>query len=311
MNELACCQETIDLQVNGFAGVDFNDPSTAVELICASAELMREDGVLWALPTVITAAPEVMLACIDNIVSAVGQSAAASSVFRGLHIEGPFLPKEAGYIGAHPAEHASPSNLSLLAQLSDAAGPLLKVVTLAPEVDFDGALTRFCTSRGIRVSAGHTDATLDQLDRCIDQGLDMFTHLANGCPRLLDRHDNIIYRVLSRARQLRITLIADGFHVPDLLFRLFLQLIPRERIAVVSDAISAATLGPGVYPLGGRTVRVGQDRAARDASGEHFVGSAATMRDADRWLSVTIGLSLAERRRLLYENAAAWFPSLC
>jgi N-acetylglucosamine-6-phosphate deacetylase len=166
-----------------------------------------------------------------------------------------------------------------------------------------------CRERGVLVSAGHSDASLDQLDECIAAGLRLFTHLGNGCPRQMDRHDNIIYRALRRADQLRFTLIADGFHVPELLFRNLLQWVPLERLAVVSDAISAAGLGPGTYQLGERQVTIGSDRAARDPSGEHFVGSASTMRDADHWLDSVLHLSQPDRASLLRNNPLHWLAA--
>jgi N-acetylglucosamine-6-phosphate deacetylase len=173
-------------------------------------------------------------------------------------------------------------------------------------MDPNGRMTSLCVERGIVVAAGHTNASLSQLDTCLNAGLSLFTHLGNGCPQALHRHDNIIYRALRRADRLRFTLIADGFHLPQILFENLLSWIPHERLAVVSDAISAAGQGPGTYCIGGRAVTVGSDKAARDASGEHFVGSACTMRDADNWLEQKLALSPALRHQLLYLNPAQW-----
>lgn len=297
---------SVDLQVNGYVGVDFNDPQTTHLAIAKAAQAMREDSVAAALPTIITASPAVMVACITNLQRAIAEDQAVADVLRGLHIEGPFLSPRPGYIGAHPVEHARSQDLSLLAELVDAGKGLVRLLTLAPEVDVDGRLTQYCIERGIVVAAGHTDASLAELDCCIAAGLSLFTHLGNGCPREMDRHDNIIYRALRRADRLRYTLIADGFHVPETLFRNLLQWVPSERLAVVSDAISAAGLGPGTYQLGPRQVTIGADRAAREPGGQHFVGSASTMRDADHWLSQTLGLPLSQRQQLLQLNPAEW-----
>ena len=172
-------------------------------------------------------------------------------------------------------------------------------------------MTRFLVERGVTVSAGHTDASLDELDCCIEAGLRLFTHLGNACPPEMHRHDNIIYRALRRSDCLHYTLIADGFHVPKVLFENILKWVPRNRLAVVSDAISAAGLGPGVYHLAGREVSIGPDKAARDPSGKHFVGSACSMRDADRWLLTSLELSDEERRELLVTNPANWLQTGC
>ncbi len=304
--DTALVVDSVDLQVNGYVGVDFNDPQTTREAILQAVRAMRGHCVAAALPTIITAAPATMLACIGNLRQAIETSAEVAAVFRGLHLEGPFLSPRPGFIGAHPVEQARAQDLSLLSELLDAGGGLVRLLTLAPEVDSGGQMTEYCAQRGILVAAGHSDASLTELERCIAAGLSLFTHLGNGCPRQMDRHDNIIYRALRCADHLRFTLIADGFHLPETLFRNLLKWVPRERLAVVSDAISAAGLGPGTYQLGPRQVTIGADRAARDASGEHFVGSASTMPDADRWLANTLGLTLSERQQLLRDNPAAW-----
>ena len=293
----------IDLQVNGYVGVDFNDPSVTIEQIGEAAFAMQQCGVTTALPTVITASKEDMLACISNLVNAIRNDVTVASVFSGIHIEGPFLSPLPGYIGAHPAEHAQAEDGDLLRELCDACDGLARIVTLAPEVDLTGGMTAYCASQGIRVAAGHTDAGLEDLRRCIDAGLSLFTHLGNGCPRLMDRHDNIIYRALQFRDRISYSLIADGFHVPEILFRLLLDWIPHDRLIVVSDAISAAGLGPGTYRLAHREVTIGPDKAARDPSGEHFVGAACSMRDADEWLANQLGLSDDQRRNLLLINA--------
>lgn len=291
-----------DLQVNGYVGVDFNDPAVTVQEVNRAAAAMQADGVRFALPTVITSDVDAMCGCLGVITEAIHGDETSAAIFRGLHIEGPFLSPVKGYIGAHPVQHALASDLRVLEKLCDVAGELTRIVTLAPEVDRDGSLTKFCNERGIVVAAGHTDAQLGDLERCLDRGMKLFTHLGNGCPRLMDRHDNIIYRALSLRDRLHFSLIADSFHVPELLFQHVMSLVPIDRLLVVSDAISAAGLGPGEYQLGDRTVKIGPDKAARDASGEHFVGAASTMRDAEAWLENTLELNESERRQLLFEN---------
>lgn len=296
----------VDLQVNGYQGVDFNQPRRTVAELRLAADAMVRDGVRKALPTLITGSIEDMCECIRALQIAIEGDPVCREVYAGIHLEGPFLSRKPGFIGAHPPQHALDANLPALAKLIECGKGLIKLVTLAPEVDCAGELTRFLVEQGITVSAGHTDATLDELDCCIDAGLKLFTHLCNACPPQMHRHDNIIYRALRRSDRLHYTLIADGFHVPKLLFENILSWVSRERLAVVSDAISAAGLGPGTYRLAGREVAIGPDKAARDPSGNHFVGSACSMRDADRWLISSLELSEVERKALLIENPATW-----
>lgn len=296
----------VDLQVNGYQGIDFNQPQRSVADLRFAAEAMKRDGVWKALPTLITGSVDDMCACIRALREAIENDAVCHDLYAGIHLEGPFLSRKPGFIGAHPPQHALDADIAVLTKLIDCGAGLVKLVTLAPEVDRNGELTRYLSEQGVIVSAGHTDASLDDLDRCIEAGLKLFTHLCNACPPEMNRHDNIIYRALRCSDRLHYTLIADGFHVPKILFENLLSWVPIDRLAVVSDAISAAGLGPGVYRLAGREVSIGEDKAARDPSGKHFVGSACSMLDADRWLTESLGLSAQRRSALLSQNPASW-----
>ncbi|MEM8735638.1 MAG: N-acetylglucosamine-6-phosphate deacetylase, partial [Planctomycetota bacterium] len=289
----------VDLQVNGYVGVDFNDPTSSPSDIDRAAEAMLGDGVRLALPTLITAAAADMCSCIRNLVESMSHYPAARACFAGIHLEGPFLSPEPGFIGAHPTEFASRSDLGLLQTLCDAGGEAIRIVTLDPSVDVDAKLTEYCVMRGIRVAAGHTDASLEELETTIDAGLSLFTHLGNACPQQLNRHDNIILRALSFQDRLCYSVIADGVHLPSLLFGNLLRWIPLSRLIVVSDAMSAAGLGPGDFTLGSKRIRVGEDLLVRDPNGDNFAGSAACMTDADTWLQNVMGVETAARQRLL------------
>jgi N-acetylglucosamine-6-phosphate deacetylase len=267
---------------------------------------MLADGVTSALATFITGPVDAMCRCIRTVCRAIESDARARSLLTGLHVEGPFLSPKVGFIGAHPAECVQASDLRVLGQILDAGGQWIRYFTLAPEIDVDGSMTAELVKRRILVAAGHTDASIDELLRCIDCGLSLFTHLGNACPMQVHRHDNIIQRALSLADRLRYTFIADGWHLPDFFVRNLLKLIPLDRLAVVSDAISAAGLGPGEYQLGKRLVKIGPDRAARSPDGQHFVGAASKMVDADRWLAQRVCADPHVRRQLLYDNPRLW-----
>lgn len=291
------------MQVNGYVGVDFNDPEVGLGALRRADKVMREDGVEAALPTVITDSAERMEACVRGLAEVI-KATAGEGCFHGIHLEGPFLSPKPGFIGAHPVEHASGQDLRLLERLLDAAAGHVRMVTLDPAVDDGARMTRLCSERGILVAAGHTDASIEELEVSVEAGLSMFTHFGNACPQKLDRHDNILYRALSLRDKIAFTVIADGHHVPGLLFRFLFEIIDSEKLIVVSDAISAAGLGTGVFQLGRKPVRVGEDRVARDPSGENFAGSAARMLEADRWLEEELQFDQCQRRKLLYANAA-------
>ena len=170
-------------------------------------------------------------------------------------------------------------------KMLDAAGGLTRIVTLAPERDAGNRVTSFLAGQGIRVAAGHCNPTLDQLQASIDAGLTLFTHLGNGCPLQLPRHDNIIQRVLRLSDQLHIGFIADGVHVPFVALANYLKCCGIDRAFVVTDAICGAGLGPGEYTLGSGKVVVDENLATWSADRAHLVGSAGTMPRSRRELA--------------------------
>jgi N-acetylglucosamine-6-phosphate deacetylase len=281
----------VDLQVNGYAGVDFNADDLSGEALHRACKRLQQDGVAGFFATVITDSLDAMTARLARLSELREQDEVARRILWGLHIEGPFISREPGYVGAHPPDAVIPADPIAVRKLLDAAGGLARIVTLAPECDESFRVTRLLADQAIIVSAGHTNASLDQLRGAIDAGLTMFTHLGNACPANLPRHDNIIQRVLNLSERLWISFIADGVHIPPFALWNYLKCTRPDRTIVVSDAIAAAGLGPGRYSLGRREVQVGDDLAARSEDGTHLVGSAITMRRAAAVLRNEVGLS--------------------
>jgi N-acetylglucosamine-6-phosphate deacetylase len=292
----------VDLQVNGYMGVDLNADDLSAEQLHAACGHLRGDGVAGILATVVTAGLADMAARLARIASYRREDALAREVIWGVHIEGPFISPVPGYVGAHPPEHVRAADLDAMRRLLDAADGLTRLVTLAPERDAGLAVTRFLAGQGILVSAGHCDPSLDQLRAALDAGLSMFTHLGNGCPMTLPRHDNVIQRVLSLSDRLTIMFIADGVHVPYPALRNYLRVALGDRALVVTDAISAAGLGPGRYTIGSQVVQVGDDLVARAPDASHLMGSTGTMPRMARGLAAEVGLSAREVRRLTSTN---------
>jgi N-acetylglucosamine-6-phosphate deacetylase len=280
-----------DLQVNGYGGIDFNkDDLTADELHRACAKL-REDGVESILATIITEHLDKMCARLAKIVELRECDALAKEVIFGLHIEGPFLNETQGFRGAHPADAIVPANVDAMQRLLDAGAGLTRLVTLAPERDAGMKVTKLLDQQDIRVSAGHTDASLEDLNRGIDAGLSLFTHVGNGCPMQMHRHDNIIQRALSLHEKLWLCFIADGVHVPFTALKNYFRAADISRCVVVTDAIAPAGLGPGRYTISRWDLLIGDDMVARAPDGSHFVGSAITMKASEKNLREGVGLS--------------------
>lgn len=293
-----------DIQVNGYGGIDFNADDVTAESLHHACQALRRDGVDGILATIITEQPELMIRRLQQIVRLREADPFVREVIEGIHIEGPFISPEAGFRGAHPVDAIRPADAELAARLLDAAGGLTRIVTLAPEQDEGGHVTRFLSDKGISVSAGHTDASLDQLKTCIGQGLRMFTHLGNGCPAQMSRHDNIIQRALFLRKDLWLCFIADNVHVPFTTLRNMLDLIGIEdgKALITTDAMSAAGLGAGLHRLGRWEVLVGEDLAARSPDGSHLVGSAISMPISRERLQTQMGLNEAQIDRLTKVN---------
>lgn len=294
--------ECFDLQVNGYVGVDFNTNEVGSADFLRAAHLLRQHGVHGILATVITDSVENLEHRLKSIVRARESNDLVADVIQGVHIEGPFLSPLPGYIGAHPAEHARPTDLDSMKRLLDAADGLTKIVTLAPECDEGMRVTGWLADQGITVSAGHCNPSLDQLKQAIDAGLSMFTHLGNGCPLNLHRHDNIIQRVLSVSDQLYIGLIADGVHVPFVALKNYLKLIGSDRAFIVTDAVSAAGMGPGTYTLANQSVVVDDQLATWAADKSHLVGSAMTMPRVKENLEHELGMNAEEIEKLTWHT---------
>ncbi len=279
-----------DLQVNGYAGVDFNQDDMTPEQLHACCLRLADDGVDHILATIITDHADAMMRRLSNLARLRSQDALAGQIISGIHVEGPFLSPLTGYRGAHPLDAIRPAEPDLMRRMYDCCDGLLRLVTLAPEQDDSCQTIRWLKSKNVHVSGGHSDASFEQLRHAADAGLAIWTHLGNGCPMQMHRHDNIIQRVLSLADQIRPCFIADGVHVPLFALRNYIRTAGVQRIIIVTDAMAAAGLGPGRHKLGRWEVDVGHDLAAWAPDRSHLLGSANTMRNSVRNLQ-DMGLS--------------------
>src|SRR5262249_52232917 len=148
--------------------------------------------------------------------------------------------------------------------------PLL--LTLSPERAGALEAIALAKSRGIRISLGHTNASAEVLRQAVKAGATLFTHLGNGCPRELDRHDNILWRVFETAG-LTVSLIPDRIHVSGPLFRLVHRVLGGDSIFYTTDAMAAAGAPPGRYRIGALEVEVGADQVVRQPGKPLFAGS--------------------------------------
>ena len=268
----------VDLQVNGFAGVDF--ASADAGGYRRAGEALLATGVTAYQPTFITA-PE------DELVAALREVPAQTAAPRilGVHLEGPFISP--ARLGIHPASARRDPDRRLLERLL-AAGPVAQL-TLAPELAGALELVDVLRARGVVVSCGHSDATAEEAGRAFDRGATTVTHLFNAMRPLAHRDPGIVGTALARD-DVVVQLIVDGHHLADEVVRFVGRAAP-GRVALVTDAIAAAGMGDGVFRLGSVEVDV-RDGVARGPGGM-LGGSTVTMIEAVRRLHAA-GVSLVE-----------------
>lgn len=291
-----------DIQVNGYAGIDFNSPEITADGLYLACTQLKKDGVQSILVTIITAETEYMIKCLQRIAHIREQENFIKEMIFGFHIEGPFLNKKAGYRGTHNPAWIKNADIELIKKLLNAAAGLTRIVTLAPEVDVGFRVTKMLAENNIVVSAGHCDASLEVLNAAIDNGLSMFTHLGNGCPVELPRHDNIIQRVLSLKDKLWISFIADGLHIPLFILKNYLIVTGFNKTIITTDAMAAASAEPGVYTLGSIKLKVGNDRIVREPGKNNFAGSSINMRESSRLLQDSLNISREQIKQLTSIN---------
>lgn len=285
----------LDLQVNGYGGVDFQqDPAKITEegLLTAVRQL-RRDGCPRILLTLITAPWEQLKAAISAYRAIILANPELRAAIPGWHIEGPFLSDQPGFAGAHNPAWMMDATPGHIRELKALVGDDPLLLTLAPERHNSAAVIREAVQCGFVVSAGHSNVPAASLREATQAGLAAYTHLGNGCPQQLDRHDNILWRVIDTP-PLVAGLIPDRIHVAPMLFRLFHRALGPERIYWTTDAMAAAGAPVGRYTLGAGEFQVGEDRVVRNPATNGFAGSALEPIEGIRRGAEMLGLSWRE-----------------
>jgi N-acetylglucosamine-6-phosphate deacetylase len=294
----------IDMQVNGYGGVDFNDSATSTEQITQAIRQLWRTGVTHLLPTIITGSHEHIAACFANLVKAADEFPEVAYATLGFHLEGPFISTEDGPRGAHPRAYARPPDWDEFQRWQDAARGRIRLITLAPEWEGALAFIERAVGAGLLVALGHTAATPQQIRDAITAGARMSTHLGNGSHAIIARHPNYIWEQLA-ADELHASLIVDGHHLPPAVVKCFLRSKGMARSVLVTDAIAAAGCPPGHYQFGELIVEVTPQGRVNLPGTPYLAGSACQMHEA---IAKTIRFSdatLAEALQMATANPAA------
>ncbi|MEX0928858.1 MAG: amidohydrolase family protein [Balneolales bacterium] len=282
-----------DLQVNGYKGVDFSSPELTREaFVYACRELIRQGTVLF-LPTVITSSVALYKQNLGLIAGAIEHKDLKQHI-PGIHLEGPFISGDEGVVGAHNPDWVQKPTPAFLDELCTWANGKVKLLTIAAETEGAAALCAHARGLGITVSLGHQMATGEDLANLARSGAVSLTHLGNGLPKTLHRHDNPLWHGIAND-SLKAMIITDGHHLPPSIIKTILRTKGSENVIVVSDASPIAGLPPGKYNTLGNDVVLEKSGHLYNPQTGYLVGSSSSMIDCMNYL---LSLKLLDTRDL-------------
>jgi N-acetylglucosamine-6-phosphate deacetylase len=305
------CPGFIDLQVNGCAGCDYSAERFAPDHLQRIIRRLAASGTARHVPTIISSPQGRVVKNLQTLAQALDNSQAdLSAAVAGIHIEGPFISGEDGPRGAHDRKFVRDPSLSEFEEWQAAAGGRIKIVTVAPEKKGALGFIAEVVRRGVVVAIGHTAASPQRIREAVAAGAAMSTHLGNGSHSRLPRLQNYLWEQLADDR-LHAGIIADGFHLPAPVLKVFMRSKGLERLVLVSDIAAAGDQAPGRYTWGDIEVEVHADGRVSLAGTEFLAGAghmldrdiAQFMRHTGVGLSAAVALCTVNAARLLGENA--------
>ena len=271
----------VDIQVNGFAGVDFNDGHLTSDGLDHALEAMLATGVTSCLPTIITAYPDELEARFVALDRSITESRLGALICPGYHLEGPFLNSADGFSGCHPASAMTAADAALVEHLQGLLKRPILLVTVAPEVAGGLDFIRAMHTQSRLVSIGHSAANFSMVDAAVVAGATLSTHLGNGLPQILPKLDNPLFAQLAEDGLLA-TFIADGIHIPPQALKALIRAKGIERSALVTDATAAAEAPSGVYGFAGMRIERAESGMVSQPGKTGLAGSSLCLDDAVR-----------------------------
>ena len=290
----------VDVQINGNFGVYFSDPELTAEMFLKAADHIFASGTEIFLPTIVTSPKAVYLRNLAVIRQACETHGLLKQV-PGVHLEGPFISREPGAVGAHKPECVIAPDCAFFDEIMDQSGNYVKLLTVAAEVPGVDKLIRHASSRGVAVSCGHQLATGNDLKSAAAAGAKLLTHLGNGCPNMINRHNNMIWAGMA-CDALTAMIITDGHHLPADLIKCIIRVKGPERIIVTSDAAPIAGFPPGRYSMWGNDAVLEPNGLYHNPEKGCLVGSSASMRDCVNFLRSLNLLNEEEIELVSYTN---------
>ena len=266
----------IDLQVNGFMGVDFSSDTLTEEAFLQAGHALIARGTAAFLPTLITGHEARLHRNLSLIAHALKKDATLAHHVLGIHLEGPFISQKPGAVGAHDPAAVHAPDTAYFDRLNAWSEGRLRLLTLAAELPGAAELARHATGNGVAVSCGHQLAGAADLAHLAEAGATALTHLGNGMPNQVHRHNNSLLAGLAEER-LKILFIPDGHHLPEHVLKVFARAAGSKRLIATSDASPAAGLPPGIYNVLGNRAVLEPDGRLHNPEKQCLVGSSATL----------------------------------
>lgn len=241
----------IDIQINGYAAVDFSGESLSVGDVHKAVRALWQEGVTTFLPTIITNSHERIVT--NFAVLAQAQDSREGESIPGFHLEGPYISPEDGFRGAHLKEFVRQPDWEEFVQYQQAAEGGIRFLTVAPEMEGAVDMIARAANMGLVVGIGHTGADAQQIKAAVDAGASISTHLGNGCANMIHRHENPLWPQLADDR-LTPSLIVDGHHLRPEEVQTFTKVKGSNNVILISDALDLAGMPPGEYIAGGKKV---------------------------------------------------------
>lgn len=286
-----CSPGFVDIQINGFAGVDFSAPDLEPEALISLLPALWRTGVTSFCPTLITNSHQALARNLMVLEAVRRASPTFDQSVPCYHLEGPYISSGHSH-GAHNPAFIRPPDWNEFAELQRAAGGRIGLVTLAPELPGAMDFIRRLRESGLVAAISHTDGTRADVHAAADAGAELSSHLANGCPALLDRHHAPFWAQLSDPR-LHASLICDTFHTTPDMVKVIHGAKGAGKCILITDAVHAAGLAPGRYVLVGTEIDLLPDGKVLRADGGSLAGSSLTMNRAVAVFSRFTGVSLA------------------
>jgi N-acetylglucosamine-6-phosphate deacetylase len=271
----------IDLQVNGFKGIDFSSAELTEDSFVFACRELRKKGTIGFLPTLISSTVEVYQKNL-RIISSIKKYGDFNNLILGIHLEGPFISAENGYRGVHPLENIRDPDIGFLKQLISWSNNNIRLMTIAAEKPDAAKLCSYAVKHNIIISLGHQQADEKQINKCVERGAKAMTHLGNGLPHFINRHDNPIWTGLGN--DLIVMIITDGFHLPISVIKTIIKVKGIKNTIMVSDLSPLGGLKPGNYKIWNTEVALSRNGFLYDPSSGYLAASSSTLLDAANYL---------------------------